>query len=440
VDKQQLKKKCIEIIDKHSDEIIKIGQRLYENPELGYKEFNSTMIAAEFLKELGLKVEENIAVTGCRASINEEKNGPRVAVIGELDAISCKEHEDSNEQGNVHACGHNIQIAVMLATALAIKESGAAEYLGGKIDFMAVPSEEFIEFDYRESLKRQGLIRFYGGKQELIYRGAFDKVDIAMMVHAKDLGDKKVQLNLESNGFIGKKITFIGKASHAGSCPEGGVNALNAAILAINNINAQRETFRDEDWVRVHAIITKGGDIVNVVPSEVKMEAYVRARSVESILSTNKKINSAISAAAMAIGAAVEIDDTFGYLPIINDSKLTGVFRDNIDYLGFKNEIIEGGKFTGSFDFGDISHIIPSIHPMMGGISGSLHAADYRIVDEAAAYTLPAKAMTGTLIDLLYGGAAKAQEIVSEFKPTMTKDEYIKFMEEVSKKHIFPGE
>lgn len=437
MDKLQLKEKCIRFIDENKASIISIGQKLYNNPELGYREVSSTELVANYLKELGLGIEKNIAVTGCRARVNEHKEGPKIALLGELDAILCKDHIDSNQNGVVHACGHNIQVASMLCAIMGLVKSGVIEELDGKIDFMAVPAEEFIELEYRKELKKSGVINFFGGKQELISKGAFDDVDIAMMVHSLDLGEKKVLLNIETDGFIGKEITFIGKAAHAGASPENGINALSAAMLALNNINAQRDTFRDEDWVRVHAIITNGGDIVNVVPSKVKMEAYVRARTVDSIISVNKKVNTAISAAAMAIGATVEIEDTFGYLPIKNDKKLISVVKDNLEYIGVGNEIVEQGKSTGSFDFGDVSCILPSIHPMIAGISGGLHTQEYKIVDEDTAYILPAKIMALTIIDLLYNKAEKANEIITNFKPIMSKEEYIKFMTDYSKKYVY---
>ena len=436
MDKLQIKDKCIRFIDENKESIVEIGRKLYDNAEFGYREVNSTQIVTNYLEELGLNVEKNIAVTGCRARVNESKEGPKIAVLGELDAILCKEHKDSKENGAVHACGHNIQVASMLGAITCLVKSGVIEELDGKIDFMAVPAEEFIELEYRRELKKTGLINFFGGKQELISKGAFDDVDIAMMFHALPLGDKKALLNIETDGFIGKEITFIGKAAHAGACPENGINALSAAMLAINNINAQRETFRDEDWVRVHAIITSGGDIVNTVPSKVTMEAYVRARTVDSIVGANKRVNRAISAGAMAMGATVEIEDTFGYLPIVNDKELLSVFKDNLEYTGI-TQTIDQGKSTASFDFGDVSYILPAIHPMMAGISGDLHSAQYNIDDEYLAYITPAKIMVLTIIDLLYNKAEKAKDVITNYKPIMSKEEYIKFMTDNSKKYIY---
>ncbi|MDF2672304.1 MAG: amidohydrolase, partial [Clostridiales bacterium] len=168
MDKDQLKKMCIKIIDENKETIMDVGRKIYKNPELGYKEVKSTETVYSFLKDLGLDVEKNIAVTGCRARTNRDKKGPKIAVLGELDAISCKDHRDADGKGNVHACGHNVQIASMLGTALALVKSGVLEELGGSIDFIAVPAEEFIELEYRKELKDSGIINFYGGKQELI--------------------------------------------------------------------------------------------------------------------------------------------------------------------------------------------------------------------------------------------------------------------------------
>ena len=260
----EIKDKVIKAIDDNRDLILKAGKAMYDNPEFGYKEFKGTEIVSNYFKdELGLNVEEGIAYTGCRARANEGVDGPKVAILGELDAISCSDHKDSNELGAVHACGHHIQIAGMLGAATGLIKSGILGELGGKIDFMATPAEEFVELGYRTQLREDGKIKYFGGKQEMIYNGSFDDVDMAGMFHALDLGDKKVLTGPVSNGFIGKTVKFIGKEAHAGSAPHEGINALNAAMLGINNVHAQRETFKDSDRVRFHPIITKGGDIVN---------------------------------------------------------------------------------------------------------------------------------------------------------------------------------
>jgi len=427
--KQDLKNRIIEAIDNNRDAIIRAGREIYSTPELGYKEVESTKTTVNFLKNLGVEVEGNIAVTGCRARLNEGATGPKIAILGELDSVAVADHPDAAENGNMHACGHNIQMGGLLGAALGLVKSGVLKELDGKVDIMATPAEEFIELEFRETLRKEGKITYFGGKQELIKKGAFDDVDMSMMFHALDLGESKALIGPVSNGFIGKKVKFIGKESHAGSAPEEGINALNAAMLAMNNIHAQRETFKDSDRVRVHPIITKGGDIVNVVPADVRMESYVRARTVEGMLDSNIKVNRALKAGAMAVGAEIEITEIPGYLPILRYENMDEVFKGNLEDLGLEGKIVEGGDFTGSFDFGDVSHLMPTLHPMIGGIKGSLHTREFKITDEELAYIVPAKAMAMTVVDLLFDKAKAANEILADFKPVMTKDEYLEFME-----------
>jgi amidohydrolase len=436
----ELKGKVIKAIDDNKDIIIKASREIYSTPEFGYKEFKSTDTAVKFLKELGLEVEENIAVTGCKAVMKGGRPGPNVAILGELDAISCVAHKDAVETGAVHACGHNNQVGGMLGAALGLAKSGILQELAGDVSIIATPSEEYIELEYRDKLRSEGKLTYFGGKQELIKKGHFDDVDMTMMFHSSDMGGKDALIGPVSNGFIGKKIRFIGKESHAGSAPEDGINALNAAILAMNNIHAQRETFKDSDRVRVHPIITKGGNIVNSVPDDVHMESYVRARTIKAMIESNYKVDRALKAGAMAVGAKVEITNIPGYLPILNYPKFDELFKNNLLFLGIsEDKIIQGGDFTGSFDLGDVSHIMPTIHPMIGGVKGSLHTRDFETIDEDKAYIMPAKAMALTVVDLLYDDAANANAILDNFKPTMTKEEYLKFLESVDNMEVFEG-
>ena len=430
MNKQQLKDSIIKVIDDNRDKIIALGRGIYTQPEYGYKEFKTTKAVVDFLKsELSLSVEENIAVTGCVATYNKDKKGPHISLLGELDGISCKEHKDANSIGASHTCGHNIQIAGMLGAALGLIKSGALDKTGGKVSFMATPAEEFIELEYRQALKDKGEITYFGGKQELVKKGYFDDIDMSIMFHSLDMGDKKALVGPESNGFIGKKVQFVGKESHAGSAPHEGINALNAAMLAINNVNALRETFKESERVRFHPILTKAGDIVNVVPADVHMESYVRARTINGMIDANERINRALLAGGMAVGAQVKITELPGYLPILRCKNMDNLFRENLVELGIENEKIQdGGDFTGSFDFGDISHLMPTLHPMVAGVKGALHTRDFEIVDEDLAYIIPAKSMAMTVIDLLFDDAKQAKEIIDGFTPVLTKKEYLDFL------------
>ena len=432
--KDKLKSKVVDIIDKNKKRIAEIADEVYSHPALGYREEYAGKYVADKFGDLGLEVERNIAVTGCRAQANGRSQGPSIAVLGELDAVMCKDHPDAGDDGSVHACGHSNQIAVMMGTAIGLVASEAIKQLDGTVNFFAVPAEEYIELEYRSGLIEKGKIKYFGGKQELIHKGYFDDIDISMMMHSINLpGNKKALIGAKGNGFVGKKVRFIGKESHAGAAPDKGINALNAAMLAINNINALRETFPESEKIRVHPIITKGGDIVNVVPADVRMETYVRGRTINGILDANKKVNNSLRAGALAVGAGVEIVEMPGYLPLLNNDQLDSIFKRNIMEFVPQEDIVEGEDFSGSTDFGDLAHIMPGLHPFIGGIEGDLHTRDFKIKDPELAYLIPAKAMAMTIIDLLYDGAQTAYNIKDSYEPRMTKEEYLDFMGEMSK-------
>ena len=434
--KDELKKKACAFIDQKRERILEVTRSMYEHPELGYKESFATDLVAGVLEEMGLKVERGIALTGCRASAQGGQKGPAVAVMGELDAVICRSHEDADSStGAVHACGHNNQVGAMLGTAFGLVLSGALDALCGRVEFIGVPAEEYVELEYRSGLMDEGKIRFFGGKQELLYRGHLDAIDICMMIHSYDMTKmgKKVLVGPEGNGFLGKKVVFTGKEAHAGAAPHEGVNALNAAVLAMNNIHAQRETFADEQMIRVHPIITKGGDIVNIVPADVHMESYVRGRTIEAILDANEKVTRALKAGAMAVGAQVQINDIPGYLPLLRNRELDELFKNNAVEFMKGEEIQDGFTFAGSFDIGDISHLMPILHPIVSGVKGDIHTRTFKPDDMELAVIIPAKCMAMTVIDLLADGAQPARGIVENFKPKLTKKSYLDFMDKVSK-------
>lgn len=418
-----LKQKVFEQIEKYQDEIIKIGEQILKNPELGFKETNTAQIIKDVFQKLNIPFESDLAITGVRGDLMGGESGPTVAVIGELDAITCSDFPDANPQTKAaHVCGHHAQIAALAGVCFGLVTSGIMAKLKGQVALMAVPAEELVEIEYRQNLKQQGLIKFMGGKQELIRLGVFDDIDMAMMTHA--LPQDSLLIGGTSNGFIGKKITYLGEEAHAGGAPHEGINALNAANIGLMAINALRETFKDEDHIRVHYIITKGGDIVNVVPCEVKIEMFVRGASIAAIKDASQKVNRALKAGAMAIGAEVEIIEIPGYLPLLQDQQFADLYVNNAKEL-YQGEIIEGGNFAASTDMGDVSQIMPAIHPMLGGFAGSAHHKSFRVKDPVAAYVLPAKLMAATVIDLLDNEAKLAKKIISSFKPALKKADYL---------------
>ncbi|MEG2018254.1 MAG: amidohydrolase [Clostridium sp.] len=433
MDKIQLKERVINQIDIERENILRIGRKIYKNPETGYREHKTTKLLADELENLGLKVDRNIAVTGCRAYSNENKSGIKVAVMGELDSVICKDHTDCDiNTGAMHACGHNMQTTVMYGVAAALVKSGVLSELDGRVDFMAVPAEEYIELDFREELKNKGELTYYSGKQELTYKGAFDDVSMCMMIHNFPIEEDgyKVAAQISGTGFVGKKIKFIGQEAHAGGTPYKGINALNMATIAINSMHVQRETFKDEDCVRVHQIMPKGGAIVNTVPADVQLETCIRAMNIPALKDANMKINRCVQGAAIAMGGHAEISDMPGYLPMNTDKIMADLFTENAKRFYKAEEILPFYKSTASFDIGDLSMFMPVLHPVSSGISGGLHSRDYKITNEDDAYITPIKIMACTLIDLLYDNAEIGERIVRDFKPVMTKEEYLDYLKE----------
>ena len=274
-----------------------------------------------------------------------------------------------------------------------------------------------------------------------MHQGEFDDIDLIIMNHAQsDLPGRKVFMNEGSNGFVGKLARYTGRAAHAGVAPDKGINALNAFNIALTSIHAQRETFRDQDVVRVHPIVTKGGDSVNVVPSDVTTEMYVRAKTTEAIEDANKKVDRSIKAGAMGVGASVEITTTAGYMPLRNDQQLSNLWMKNaVELLGEEN-VSYLGHFGGSTDMGDLTHMKPGIHPMVGAFSGDLHSKDFKVDDEEMAFIIPAKINALTVIDLLYGDNCKAEKIKADFKPVFNKEEYEELLDSLTYNLIWKEE
>ncbi|MBM3945125.1 MAG: amidohydrolase [SAR202 cluster bacterium] len=450
-DTATIKKTVAAEIDRHADALIGVARDILAHPEPGFREVRTAKLTADWLRRLGLAPREGIGITGVKAVAKGGGDGPTVAVMGELDSMIVLGHTHADPVTNAaHACGHHVQIAMMLGVAAGLRAAGVLEKLSGKVAFMAVPAEEFIEIEYRDELRREGKLEFLGGKAEFIRLGHLDDVDMAMMTHAigpvrdslgtgvTDAG-KPAMLAVggTNNGMIAKKIQFTGRAAHAGGAPHKGVNALNAAMLAIAAIHAQRETFRDEDTIRVHPIITRGGAAVSSVPADVRMETFVRGRTVEAFMSANEKVDRALRAGALAVGASVTITNLPGYLPIANDPAFTDVYRANAAALVGEDRVATLGHRTGSTDMGDVSHLMPVIHPYAACATGVPHGADFVVQDYTLGVVTGAKAMALTVVDLLADGANLARRITSAYKPPMDKAEYLAFLRALMKEETY---
>ncbi|MDP2919753.1 MAG: amidohydrolase [Dehalococcoidia bacterium] len=440
--KAELRKRVCKEIDRYCDEIIAVCESALSHPEPGFKEKRTARLVEDKFIELGIPYRAGLAVTGIKAILKGKQTRPMIAVIGELDSLVIPDHPHADPvTGAAHACGHNAQVAMLIGVATALSRSGVMSWLDGSVALIAAPAEEYIQIEYRQSLRKQGIIEYLGGKAELIRLGEFDDIDMAMMTHTANLPEgKKLLMGGTSNGTIAKQVQYLGKASHAGGSPHQGINALNAATIAMAAINTQRETFKDADTVRVHPIITKGGEAVNIVPADVRMETFVRGKTLDAIKDADRKVDRALRAGALAVGAKVKINTLPGYLPMQNNELLQEVYRQNALRLLGKDEIIPAGTHgTGSTDMGDVAHIMPAVHPMIGGVSGTSHGNDYLVCDHRLAVITPAKIMAMSVIDLLADGATKAKEILEKCKPAMTKAEYITLMNSFLKEEEWQG-
>jgi amidohydrolase len=440
--RQELKQRVYAAIDKRASEIIGLGEQIRQHPELGFKEVKTARLVEETFGRLGLAPKSGLALTGVRADVaGRAGSGPTFALLGELDGLVVTGHPVADPQtGAAHACGHNAQVAGLLGAAMGLLDSAAFDHLAGRVVFFAVPAEEYGDIEWRVAQARAGRLEFLGGKPELLRLGHFADVDMAMMIHTTSRPeDGKTGVPVSNNGCIVKTVRYLGRASHAGGAPHMGINALYAAQIGLAAINALRETFRDEDTIRVHPIITHGGSQVNVIPGEVRLETYVRGRTVDAILDANAKVDRAFRAGALALGAKVEIETLPGYMPMTCDATMARAYRDNAVGLVGEANFRQIGHRTGSTDMGDLSMVMPVLHPYMGGATGSGHGADFQIVDKDLAYLGIAKGLAAMVVDLLADGAAGGREVLSNARPPMTPEQYLAFQRGLARREVYEG-
>lgn len=419
----------LDLINGNREKIIAFAEDIAAHPEPGYEEVRTSQKTAELLKNLGYEVIEQLARTGVKGQ-KYIKEGPVLTVIGELDAIGCHTHPKADPHtGVAHACGHHAQMAAMMGCAIAMADPRVQEQLGGSVNFLAVPAEEYIDADKRAKLKREG-IEFCCGKSEMIRTGVFDDTDIALTthVHMVPVEEDFYLGNPACNGYSAERVTVRGKAAHGAIDPWNGVNALSITTSAIQMMGLMRETFREEDHVRLHNVIRKAGDVINSVPDEAVVETKVRAASLDKIDEITTMINRAYDGAAYAFGGRIEREILQGYMPIIPRDADEALI-EAADDLGLNYRTVEKNDFNNACtDVGDLSHIIPVVNFTFKGFEGKLHGADFRITDPEKAYILPAKLLALTVYNLLRNGGREAERIKNSYVPVFDKDEYIQYV------------
>ena len=373
MDASELKSRVISEIENHRDELKELSLRIHANPETAFQEEKASTWLSDYLREKGFAVEKGICglATAFRAGYGKGK--PVIALLAEYDALP--------KIG--HACGHNIIATSAVGAGIAAKL--AVDEFGGTVQVMGTPGEE------------SG-----GGKVYMIKGGAFKSVDAAMMIHPAGL-------NTATTKFLALqtlKVEFFGKPAHAAAKPEVGINALEAMLMSYAGINSLRQHIRDS--ARIHGIITDGGDAPNIVPSHTAGRFIVRAVEDSYLEELKVRVLDCFIGAATATGARLKYKwGETRYAPLRNNFVLARMFRKNLQSLGRRVHLVDPRIGIGSSDIGNVSQVIPSIHPLIAidtarAVTHSPQFAE-KAASEAGMRGLfdAAKALAMTVVDLL---------------------------------------
>ena len=320
-------------IDRLTPTLLEVSHSIHANPELNFEEHHAHDTLTGVLEDEGLAVERGAydMATAFESRVGAD-DGPTVAVLCEYDALP----------GIGHACGHNIIGAAGLGAGLAIAK--VAEALGGRVAILGTPAEEGG-----------------GGKEFMIRRGAFDDIDLAMMVHPADRDLR----TMHTIAIQQLDVQYTGRAAHAAASPHTGLNALDAAVLGYNAVAALRQHIRPEE--RIHGIFADGGDKPNIVPSKAATEWYVRSGNMDSLEALKTRVLDCLHGGALSAGCEMHhewIDPPF--FDMIDNHPLLDLYVQNAMEVG-RHPLpeAEGAMVVGSTDMGNVSYSVPAIHPMI---------------------------------------------------------------------------
>lgn len=328
-----MKDRVVQYAESVKGELIELSEYILANPELGYEEFKACKAHVDLLRKHGFKVEEEYmgTKTAFRAVLDSGREGPAIGFMSEYDALP----------GVGHGCGHNLLGATNTGAGIVLGK--LIKDLKGKVIVFGTPAEETS-----------------GAKVEMVEKGAFKDVDIVMEVHPGSFHYKSGNsLAMEAIQF-----KFKGRAAHAAAYPEKGINALDAAINTFVNINALRQHIQSDS--RIHGVITEGGKAANIVPDLAIAQFYVRATSKTYLKELVEKVKNCARGAALAAGAELEISNyEASYDNLVTNETLSEVYCRKLMEMGVK-EISEPRKSYGSLDVGNVSQVVPTIHPYFG--------------------------------------------------------------------------
>lgn len=318
--------------EKIKPELITLTEHLYRHPELGHEEYIACETHMTLLRKHHFDVQERYMgmPTAFRATFDSGRPGPTICLMAEYDALP----------GVGHGCGHNILGATSTGAGILISQLMADQGLGGKVVVLGTPAEETS-----------------GGKVVMVDGGAFDAVDVAIMAHPSDAYVKSgASLAMEAIEF-----KFVGRTAHAAASPEKGINALDAVINTFVAINALRQHVLSTS--RIHGVITKGGEAANVVPDLAVAQFYIRATHKSYLIDLVEKVKNCARAAALSTGATLEIRNyETSYDNMVHNEPLSENFVKHLESLGV-NAIKTQKDGFGSLDAGNVSQVVPTIHP-----------------------------------------------------------------------------
>ncbi len=373
LDIAELKVQVVGEVDARHQKLSELSLKIHSNPELAFQEVKAATWLTQYLEENGFSIERGICElpTAFRGSYGQGK--PAIAIMAEYDALP--------ELG--HACGHNLIAACAVGSGVASKL--AVDRFGGSVLVIGTPAEEQ-----------------YGGKAIMAERGAFDNVDVAMMVHP---GVYNVATS-RALACLALEVEFFGKAAHAASRPEAGINALEAMINSFVAINSLRQHI--EDKARIHGVITDGGEAANIVPAHSAGSFLIRAEDDNYLDELKQKVLNCFIGAATASGTRLEYRwGKIRYATLRNNLILAQLFTQNMQSLGRKVETLASGKAFGSTDMGNVSQLVPSIHPFVAIAPVEVVAHSPQFASAAASETGiqgmidAAKAIAMTVVDLV---------------------------------------
>jgi amidohydrolase len=383
VDIDELKAQVSSQIDARRHQLNELSLRIHSNPELGFQENKAVAWLTQYLEENGFSIERGICELPTAFRGSYRKGKPAIAILAEYDALP--------KLG--HACGHNLIAASAVGAGVASKL--AIDRFGGSILVIGTPAEE-VE----------------GGKAIMAQRGGFDNLDIAMMVHPGVLDTAATQ----ALACQALEAEFFGKAAHSAARPEAGINALEAMLQSFIAINSLRQHIGDK--ARIHGIITDGGEAANIVPAHSAGVFLVRAKNNIYLDELKQKVINCFIGAATASGARLEYRwGDVSYAPMRSNLTLARLFRRNMQSLGRKVRLTDPSSGFGSTDMGNVSQLVPSIHPevAIAPKEVSTHSPQFAsaAASEAGSQGLfdAAKALAMTVVDLV-----ASPEIVTKIK------------------------